>query len=145
MDIQRRQFLTGVGGAAAWPLAARAQQRERLRRLSVLMSLAENDLEAQARLAALARGLLDLGWTEGRNLRIEFRGIVGGGIDRIRAAVAEVVARNPDVVQAGSTPIVQELGRQTRSIPIVFGSITDLVETGVVAAWRVPAATRLDS
>jgi putative ABC transport system substrate-binding protein len=143
--IRRREFIAGLGSAVAWPVAARAQPGERLRRVSVLSSLTENDPEMQARLAALARGLLDLGWTEGRNLRIEFRGIVGGGIDRIRAAVAEVVARNPDVVQAGSTPIVQELRRQTRSIPIVFGSITDLVETGVVAAWRVPAATRLDS
>ena len=80
--VRRREFIAGLGGAAAWPLAARAQGG-RVRRLSVLMSLAENDPEAQARVAALARGLRDLGWTEGRNLRIEYRGITGGGIDRI--------------------------------------------------------------
>jgi putative ABC transport system substrate-binding protein len=117
--LRRREFIVGLGGAAAWPVVAGAQPGERVRRLSVLMSLAENDSEGQARLAVLARGLRDLGWTEGRNLRIEYRGIVGGSIDRIRAAVAEVVTSNPDVVHAGNTPIVQELQRQTRSIPIV--------------------------
>src|SRR5215471_17536029 len=117
-----------------------AQQGGRVRRLSVLMSLAENDPEAQARVATLARGLRDLGWTEGRNLRIEYRGIVGGGIDRIRAAVAEVVASNPDVVHASNTTFVQELQQQMRSIPIVFATITDPVETGVVASLARPGA-----
>ena len=130
--IRRRHFITLLGGAAAWPVAARAQQGERVRRVSVLMSLVESDPEAQARVAALSRGLRDLGWTEGRNLRIEYRGIVGGGIDRIRAAVAEVLASNPDVVHVNNTPIVQELQRQTRSIPILFAGIVDPVETGVV-------------
>src|SRR5215468_6142137 len=118
--IRRREFITLLGGAAAWPLAARAQQGDRVRRVSVLMSLVEYDPEAQARVAALSRGLRDLGWTEGRNLRIEYRGIVGGGTDLIRAAVAEVLASNPDVVHVNNTPIVQELQRRTRSIPIVF-------------------------
>ena len=123
--LRRREFITLLGSAAAWPLAARAQQGDRVRRVSVLMSLVENDPEAQARVAALSRGLRDLGWTEGRNLRIEYRGIVGGGIDRIRAAVAEVLASNPDVVHVNNTPIVQELQRQTRSIPILFAGIVD--------------------
>jgi putative tryptophan/tyrosine transport system substrate-binding protein len=109
-----------------------------MRRLSVVMSFSENDPEAQARLAALSRGLRDLGWTEGRNLRIEHRWIAGGGIDRIQAAVAEVVASNPDVVHATSTPIIQELQRQTRSIPTVFANIIDPVETGVVASLARP-------
>jgi putative ABC transport system substrate-binding protein len=82
--------------------------------------------------------LRELGWTEGRNVRIEYRGIVGGGIDRVRAAVAEVVASNPDVVWANNTTIVQELQRQTRSIPIVFASVVDPVETGVVASLARP-------
>ena len=126
--LRRREFIAGLGGAAAaWPLVVRAQG-ERVRRVSVLMHLTENDPEAQARLAALARGLRDLGWTEGRNLRIEYRGIAGGGIDRIRAVVTELVASNPDVAHATITPIVQELQRQTRSIPIVFANITDPVE-----------------
>jgi putative ABC transport system substrate-binding protein len=99
--LRRREFIAGLGGAAAaWPLVVRAQ----------------------------ARGLRDLGWTEGRNLRIEYRGIAGGGIDRIRAVVTELVASNPDVAHATITPIVQELRRQTRSIPIIFANITDPVE-----------------
>jgi putative ABC transport system substrate-binding protein len=142
--LRRREFIAGLGTAAAWPLAAPAQQGERLRRVSVLGSLAESDPEGQARVAALARGVRGLGWTEGRNLRIEHRWIVGGGIDRIRAAVAEVVASNPDVVHATVTTIVQELQRQTRSIPIVFAGLTDPVETGVVASGttRPPPGSR---
>jgi putative ABC transport system substrate-binding protein len=136
--IRRREFIAGLGGAAVLPLAAHAQQGDRMRRIGVLMPYGENDLEAQALVAALTQGLRDLGWTEGRNLRIEFRGIAGGGIDRIRAVVAEVVASNPDVVHANVTPIVQELQRQTRSIPIVFADITDPVETGVVASLARP-------
>jgi putative ABC transport system substrate-binding protein len=127
-----------VSAAASWPLATRAQLGERVRRVSVLMSLAESDPGAQARVAALSRGLRDLGWTEGRNLRIEHRWIAGGGIDRVRAAVTEVVASNPDVVLGNATPIIQELQRQTRSIPIVFASIIDPVETGVVASLARP-------
>jgi putative ABC transport system substrate-binding protein len=136
--LRRREFIAALGSAVAWPVAARAQPGERLRRVSVLSSLTENDPEMQARVAALARGLRDLGWTEGRNLRVEYRGIVSGGIDRIRATVAEVVASNPDVVWANNTTIVQELQRQTRSIPIVFVSLTDPVETGVVASLARP-------
>jgi putative ABC transport system substrate-binding protein len=136
--IARREFITLLCGAAAWPLAARGQQGDRVRRVSVLMSLTENDPEAQARIAALTQGLRGLGWTEGRNLRIEYRWIAGGGIDRIQAAVAEVVASNPDVVHATNTAIVKELQRQTRSIPIVFTNLTDPVETGVVASLARP-------
>jgi putative ABC transport system substrate-binding protein len=136
--MNRREFIVGLGSTAAWPLTASAQQGERMRRVSVLMSFGENDPEGRARLAALSRGLRDLGWTEGRNLRIEYRGIAGASIERIRAAVAEVVASNPDVVHATATPIVQELQRQTRSIPIVFVSIIDPVETGLVAGLARP-------
>jgi len=137
--LKRREFVAALGGAvAAWPLAAPAQPGERLRRVSVLMPFTENDPEAQARVAALARGLRDLGWAEGRNLRIAYRWIAGGGIDRIRAAVAELLASNPDVAWATNTAIVQELRRQTRSIPIVFASLTDPVETGVVASLARP-------
>ena len=102
------------------------------------MNLAENDPEGQSRLAALARGLRDLGWREGRNLRLEYRAITGGGIDRIRATVAEIVTSNPDVVHVANTPFIQELQRQTRSIPIVFAALTDPVETGVVASLARP-------
>jgi putative ABC transport system substrate-binding protein len=136
--MRRRDFIAGLGSAAAWPVVARAQQPERMRRVSVLMSFGENDPEGRARLAALSRGLRDLGWTEGRNLRIEYRGIAEASIERIRAAVTEVVASNPDVVHATATPIVQELQRQTRSIPIVFVSIIDPVETVLVAGLARP-------
>ena len=102
------------------------------------MNLAENDPEGRSRLAALARGLRDLGWTEGRNLRLEYRAITGGGIDRIRATVAEIVISHPDVVHVANTPFIQELQRQTRSIPIVFAALTDPVETGVVASLARP-------
>ena len=136
--LQRREFIAALGGAAAWPLAAHGQPGERVRRLSVLANLTENDPQAQARLAVLARGLRDLGWTEGRNLRIEYRWIAGGGIDRIRAVVAEVAASNPDVVWANNTTIVQELQRQKRSTLIVFAGLTDPVETGIVASLARP-------
>jgi putative ABC transport system substrate-binding protein len=102
------------------------------------MSLAENDPEAQARVAALARGLRDLGWTEGRNLRTDYRGIVVGGIDSVRAAVAEVVKSSPEVLHTNNTTIVQELQRQKRSIPIVFAGIVDPVETGLVESLARP-------
>jgi len=135
--IRRKEFIAGLAGAAAWPVVARAQPQQ-MRRIAVLMSFGENDPEGQARLGALSRGLRDLGWTEGRNLRVEHHWIAGGGINRIRAAVAEVVASNPDVVLGNATPVIQELQRQTRSIPIVFASIIDPVETGVVASLARP-------
>ena len=135
--MRRREFIAGLG-AAAWPLGAKAQQSDQVRRIGVLISLAESDAEAQARLAALAQGLREFGWTEGRNYRFEFRGIAGGGMDRIRAAVAQLVASSPDVVHATNTLIVQELQRQTRTVPIVFASISDPVDTGVVASLAHP-------
>jgi putative ABC transport system substrate-binding protein len=138
LGIRRREFITLLGGAGAWPIGAGSQQRERMRRVSVVMGLANNDPEAQARLTSLTRGLRDLGWTEGRNLRVEYRGIVGGGSDRIRVSVAEVVLSMPEVLYGTNTAIVQELQRQTRSIPIVFANLTDPVETGVVASLARP-------
>jgi putative tryptophan/tyrosine transport system substrate-binding protein len=136
--MRRREFIAGLGGVAAWPLVGRAQQGERVRRIGVLVGLAESDPQNQARLSALVRGLREFGWTEGRNLRIEFRGITSGGIDRIRAAAAELVASNPDLLFTSSTPIVQELQRQTRTIPIVFANIGDPVDTGIVGSLARP-------
>ena len=136
--MRRRAFIAGLGSAAAWPVVARAQQGDRVRRVGVLMPLAESDPVAQAALSALVLGLREFGWTEGRNLRIEFRGITSGGIDRIRAAAAELVASNTDLLWATGTPIVQELQRQTRTIPIVFASIGDPVDTGIVGSLARP-------
>jgi putative ABC transport system substrate-binding protein len=131
-------FIVGLGSAAAWAVTAWAQQSSPMRRIGVLMGLAESDPRAQARLSALVRGLRELGWTEGRNLRIEFRGITSGGIDRIQAAAAGLVASNPDLLYANDTEIVQELQRQTRTIPIVFASIGDPVATSVVGSLARP-------
>ena len=136
--MRRREFIAGLGGVAAWPVVARAQQPDRVRRIGVLWPLAESDPVAQARLSALVRGLREFGWTEGQNLRIELRGIRSGGIDRIRAATAELVASNPDLLCATATPIVQELQRQTRTIPIVFVNIGDPVDTSIVGSLARP-------
>jgi len=138
--MQRREFITLLGAsAAAWPRAARAQQDGRVRRIGVIISLAENDPEFQTLMAALVRGLSDLGWTEGRNFRIEHRGVASGGLERARAAVAELLSLNPDIVHATNTLIVQELQRQTRTVPIVFANLGDPVDTGIVASLARPA------
>src|SRR5262249_16941156 len=107
------------------------------RRIGVVMGLAENDPEVQPRITALLRGLRDLGWVEGRNCHLEYRGIAGG-IDRIPANVADPVASEPDVWPAANTLILKELQRQTRTIPIVFANVGDPVDTGVVASLARP-------
>ena len=108
-----------------------------MRRIGILMA-PDSDPIAQARLSALVQGLREFGWTEGHNLRIELRRTRSGGIDRIRAAAAELVASNTDLLWATGTPIVQELQRQTRTIPIVFASIGDPVDTGIVGSLARP-------
>ena len=135
--MRRREFITLLGGAAAWPVAARAQQAEKVRRIGVFQTVAENDPEIQVRLTALSQALRDLGWTEGRNLQVELRG-VAGGIERIRAAAAELVSYHPDLLHVASTQGVQEMLRQTQTIPIVFVNIGDPVETGLVASLARP-------
>src|SRR5262252_2579990 len=126
--IARRKFLATVlgGAAAAWPLAARAQQGERMRRVGVLMALA-NDPEGQARVTALKEGLQDLGWTDGRNIQIETR-FGGGDAGRIRAQAAELVALAPDVLVGQTTPVIRALCQATSSIPIVMAAVNDPVE-----------------
>ena len=103
--MKRREFITLLGGAAAaWPLAARAQQPERVRRIGVLMGLVASDLEAQSRVAVFENGLQDLGWVKGRNIRIEYRW-AGGGEDVLRNHAAELLAMAPDLILANSTPV----------------------------------------
>jgi putative tryptophan/tyrosine transport system substrate-binding protein len=97
MMSSRREFITLIGGAAAWPLAARAQQPDRMRRIGALMYLSANDPDSPAYVAAFARGLQDLGWIEGRNIRIDYRW-GGGDLDRVRRYAAELVALAPDVI-----------------------------------------------
>src|ERR1700738_3984952 len=101
--MRRREFITLFGGAAAWPLAARAQQPERIRRVGVLLNLSENDLESQRRVTAFREGLAQLGWAEGRNLQIDYRW-AGGDIGRIRAFAKELVELAPDILVAYATP-----------------------------------------
>ena len=116
----RREFITLLGGAAAaWPLAARAQQSERMRRIGVLMNLAAIDPEGQARIAAFLQGLQQLGWTDGRNVRIDYRWTAGDA-DHIRKYAAELVALAPDVILATGSARVGPLLQATRTVPIVF-------------------------
>src|SRR5262245_18082321 len=135
--IGRREFITMFGGAAtAWSLAARAQQGERLRRIGVLMYQAADDAEGQARLAALAQALNQLGWSDGRNLRIDTRWATA---DDIRTHAAELVALAPDVlVAANGTPTVAPLLQATRTVPIVFVTVIDPVGAGFVASLAQP-------
>jgi ABC-type uncharacterized transport system substrate-binding protein len=119
-QLKRREFITLVGGAAAaWPLAARAQQGERVRRIGVLHTPAADDPEGQARNAALLQGLTQLGWTDGRNVQIETRWAAGDA-DRIRRHVAELIALAPDVIVPSGSATVGPLLQATRTVPIVF-------------------------
>jgi putative tryptophan/tyrosine transport system substrate-binding protein len=134
--IGRRKFLAMLGGAAAWPLAARAQQGERVQRIGVLMYLAADDAEGQARLAAFAEALRQLGWSDGRNLRIDTRWATADDIRRHAAELAELA---PDVlVAATGTATVAPLLQATRTVPIVFVSVIDPVGAGFVASLAQP-------
>ena len=117
--IARRDFITFLGGAVAWPLAARAQQGDRVRRVSVLIETDENDPEVKLRLSAFTQALASLGWANGRNVRIDLRS-AGGDINRIRALAQELVGLQPDIIVTGSTAATVALQRETRTIPIVF-------------------------
>jgi putative ABC transport system substrate-binding protein len=137
--MKRREFITLLGGAAAvWPLAARAQQQpERVRRIGVLMNLAEDDPESPLRLAAFLRGLQELGWTDGHNVRIDTRWS-SGDADLFRRYAAELVALPSDVILATGTPVVGALQQATRSVPIVFTQVPDPVSDGFVASLARP-------
>src|SRR5262245_6792619 len=137
-DVRRRELIALLGGAAAaWPLATYAEQSEQLRRIGVLMASEKSDPLGQARFAALRQALADLGWNEGRNLRIEDRWS-GAAIDRIQAYAAELVTLAPDVLVGNSTPVLSALRRQTRSIPIVFVIVNDPVAQGFIANLAHP-------
>ena len=136
--MRRRDFITLLGGAAlASPVAARAQQPGRTRRVGVLMGVAESDPEGQARIAAFRQGLSDLGWADSRNLRIEYRWAAGDA-DRIRAYAAELVALAPDVLVGNGAPVLTALRDATRSIPIVFVLVNDPVGQGFIANLARP-------
>jgi putative ABC transport system substrate-binding protein len=136
-QLKRRDFITLLGGAAAtWPLAARAQQPNRMRRIGVLMPFAENDSDAQANITAFRQTLQMLGWTDSR-VHIDYRW-GGGELERISAYASELAGLKPDVILASSPLVLQPLLRETRSIPIVFTQITDPVGSGFVASLARP-------
>jgi putative ABC transport system substrate-binding protein len=139
--MRRRAFISLLGGAAgaaaAWPLAARAQQPERMRRVGVLMNLTADDPEASARVTAFAQGLQQLGWTVGRNLRIDYRWGAGDA-DRARRYAAELIALAPDVIQASGTGPMAALHDATRTVPIVFAQVPDPVNAGFVDSLARP-------
>src|SRR5215467_5248676 len=136
--IGRRKFLATLGGAAAsWPLVARAQQSERVRRIGVLSSLAADDPETQARHAAFLQGLQEWGWTTGRNVQIDYRWGAGDP-DRFRKYAVELVALAPDVILATGTPVTAALLQATRSVPIVFAQVVDPVANGFVESLARP-------
>jgi putative ABC transport system substrate-binding protein len=135
--IGRREFITLLGVAAAWPLAAYARQRQRVRRIGVLMGLVASDPEAQSRVAAFEHGLRELGWVKGRNLWIEYRW-AGGGENVLRNHAAELIAMTPDLILANSTPVTAALREQSRVVPIVFTQVTDPVGEGLVSNLAHP-------
>jgi len=135
--MRRRKFIILVVGAAAWPLAARAQQPGRMRRIGVLMSLAAQDKEGQIRLGAFVQGLHELGWTDGRNVRIDTRWAAGNA-DDARKYATELVALAPDVILASGGSVVAPLLRATNAVPIVFTQTPDPVGAGFVESLARP-------
>jgi putative tryptophan/tyrosine transport system substrate-binding protein len=134
--MRRRDFIA-VLGAVAWPVAARAQQPERMRRIGVLFASSEDDAEIRSDLTVFAPALARSGWIDGRNIAIEYRW-GGGDNDRLRAAAAELVSHVPDVIVATGTPVTAILRQLTNTIPIVFERVADPVSTGFVASFARP-------
>jgi putative ABC transport system substrate-binding protein len=129
--LRRREFIAGLGGAAAWPLAAHAQQDRRVRRIGVLNAADENDPVAKTWVSAFTQALVDFGWTDGRNVRMDFRWD-GGDVNRSRALAQELVGLQPDMIVAGGTVAAVALQRETRTIPIVFMGWGDPVASSIV-------------
>jgi putative ABC transport system substrate-binding protein len=135
--MRRRDFIAGLGSVAAWPRAARAQQFERTRRIGVLMGADEDDPQRKGWLSTFTLGLSELGWTDGRNLRMDVRW-AGENVDRMRMFAKELVDLQPDVIFSHTTPATAALQRQTRTIPIVFTFVGDPIGEGFVAGLPRP-------
>jgi putative tryptophan/tyrosine transport system substrate-binding protein len=135
--MQRRNFIALLGGAAAWPLAARAQQAAQTRRVGVLMNLAADDAEGLARVTAFAQALQQLGWTDGRNLRIDYRWAAGDP-ERFQRYAHELLTLGPDVTLASATPSIVALERASRTVPIVFVAVADPVSAGFAESLARP-------
>jgi hypothetical protein len=136
--MNRREFIALLGGAAAWPLAARAQQGDRVRRIGVLMASDENDPVYKTRLSAFTQALAGLGWTDGRNVRMDLRW-GSDDINRIRVLARELVGLEPDIILTDTTPTTSALQRETRTIPIVFANVGEPVASGIVARLDRPS------
>jgi len=135
--IGRREFITLLGGSAAWPVAARAQQGERMRRIGVLMNLAADDTESQRRMTGYVHALQALGWTDGRNVKIDYRW-AKGDVSRLQALAAQLVELRPDLVVAQGSAALAALMQATRMLPIVFADVTDPVGQGFVESLARP-------
>jgi putative ABC transport system substrate-binding protein len=137
--LRRREFIAGLGGAAAlWPLAARAQRGDRVRRIGYLAPVDENDPVVKPYFAAFTQALADLGWTDGRNVRMDLR-YAGGDINRMRALARELVSLQPDIIVAATAAPTVALQRETRTIPIVFVNVADPVASGIVPRLDRPS------
>jgi putative ABC transport system substrate-binding protein len=138
VGIGRREFITLFGVVASWPLAANAQQGDRVRRIGVFMGFDENDPAAKTRLSAFTQALADLGWTDGRNVRMELRWY-GGDANRIPALAQELVGLQPDIIVTNTTSATAAVQRETRTIPIVFATLGDPVVSGIVPRLDRPS------
>src|SRR5262249_33306408 len=140
--MKRREFITLLSGAAAWPLAARGQQLERMRRIGVLMGYPANDLEGPAFFAAFREGLQKLGWVEDRNIRLDTRWASPDDAEVRQRSAKELVALQPDLILSSVTPTTAALMQHTRTIPIVFATVADPVGSGFVRTRSAAAAPR---
>jgi putative tryptophan/tyrosine transport system substrate-binding protein len=136
--VKRREFIVGVGIAAAWPVVASAQQSVGSRRIAVLMGFSESDAQAQTYIAAFRDGLQKLGWADGRNIRIDTRWATHADPDGMRQFAKELVALQPDLILSNTTPTTAALLQETRTVPIVFAMIADPVGSGFVASFPRP-------
>src|SRR6516162_9274887 len=135
--IRRREFIGALGSAAAWPLAARAQQGDRVRRIGVLIGADENDPRWKTDVSAFTQALAGLDWTDGRNVRMDLRW-GGGDINRMRALAHELVGLQPDIILTDGTPATVAVQGETRTIPIVFANVGDPVAGSIVARLNQP-------
>src|SRR5262245_19131472 len=136
--MRRREFISVLGGAAAWPLAARAQPDDRVRRIGLLMPFGENEPLSKARISAFTQALADLGWADGRNVRMDVRW-AGVDTNRIRTLAQELLGLQPDIIMTDSRPATAALQRETRTIPIVFANVGDPVASGIVPRLDRPS------
>jgi putative ABC transport system substrate-binding protein len=136
-EMKRREFITLLGGAVAWPLAARAQQPERMRRIGVIMQMAEKDPQAQLNVVGFQKGLLERGLNVGRNLRIDYR-FGANSAGTIRTAVADILATSPDVILTHGTAVTAGLQKQTQTVPVVFTVVSDPIGSGFIQSFARP-------